>query len=137
MKHLVAGYENGRSCVTERIEWERDPDAADTGATRVAVVDVAPPDVRPAGISDYRDYGISVGTFNWNRVQWAAGQERPMHFTNTIDSITIIEGSLTIILDDGEHELVGGDSVLINAVDHGWRVGPTGCVSSNILFGTP
>lgn len=135
-KHLVVGAEHGRSCVVEQITWQPDPEAADTGATCVAVLDVAAPDVRPVGASEYRDYGIPVGTFAWNRVAWAAGQERPLHFTNTIDSITVIDGSLTIILDDGEHELTAGDSVLIKGVDHGWRVGPEGCTSSNLLFGT-
>ncbi|MGP2440103.1 hypothetical protein [Streptomyces sp. JW3] len=137
MKLLVAGVKDGRSGIVERVEWEHPPEAADVTAKPVVTFEVGSPSVRPSGTSEYRNYGIPVGTAVWNRVRFPANQKRELHHTNTIDSITIIDGSMWIVLDDGEHELLAGDCVLIHGVDHGWRIGPDGCTTSNLLFGLP
>lgn len=137
MQLIVAGERDGRSCVIDRVEWEHDPASADVTATSVADIQVAEPAIRPNGSSEYRDYGIPVGTARWHRVRFPPNQERALHYTNTIDTMTIIDGSLHLLLDDGEHELLAGDCILIQGVDHGWRIGPEGCTVSNILFGLP
>lgn len=134
MKFLVAGERDGRSCLLTQTEWDHYPEDR-LSSISVADLQVGLPEVRPVGRSDYRDYGVPVGTARWNRVRFPPNEVRPMHFTNTIDAITVIEGELWLILDDGEHLLEQGDSLVINAVDHGWRVGPEGCTTSNILFG--
>jgi quercetin dioxygenase-like cupin family protein len=137
MQLIVAGERDGRSCVVDRTQWRHDPAATDVTATRILDLEVAAPSVRPVGTSEYRDYGIPVGTARWNRVRFPADQVRALHYTNTIDTVTVIDGSLWLVLDDGEHEMLPGDCALIKAVDHGWRIGPDGCVVSNILFGIP
>ncbi|MBR7825680.1 hypothetical protein KDK95_05125 [Actinospica sp. MGRD01-02] len=137
MQMIVAGERDGRSCVVDRREWQHDPAATDVNSTSIIDLELTDSSVRPAGKSEYRDYGIPVGTARWNRVRFPADQVRPLHYTNTIDTITVIDGSLWLVLDDGEHELRPGDCAVINAVDHGWRIGPDGCVTSNILVGIP
>lgn len=134
-KLLIAGEEDGRSLVVERVDWNHDPRATQLTSQRAAQIEVADPQVRPVGEGDYRDYGIPSGTAHWNQVRWAANEHRAMHYTNTIDAITVVDGHLWLLLDDGEHELSPGDCVLINAVNHGWRTGPEGCSTSNLLFG--
>jgi hypothetical protein len=40
-----------------------------------------------------------------------------------------------LILDDGGHPLVAGDSAVVTGVDHGWRAGPEGCRLTVMTFG--
>jgi quercetin dioxygenase-like cupin family protein len=60
-----------------------------------------------------------------------------MHYTDTIDVDTVLEGSVSIILDDGPHWLEVGDTVVVNGVDHAWEAGPSGATVSVVLLGTP
>ncbi|MEN2739552.1 hypothetical protein ABCS02_17310 [Microbacterium sp. X-17] len=137
MKLIIADVREGRSCVVHQVEWTHNPKASDVDATSVADIAVSEPTARAVGVSEYRDYGVPVGTARWNRVRFPANQVRPLHYTNTIDTHTIVEGSLWLVLDDGEHELLPGDSAIVNGVDHGWHIGPAGCVVSSVLFGLP
>jgi quercetin dioxygenase-like cupin family protein len=70
-------------------------------------------------------------------VDYAPDIEFPVHNTDTIDFDTVIEGSVSIVLDDGEHELEPGDVLVVNGVDHGWKAGPEGCRLSVLMLGTP
>jgi quercetin dioxygenase-like cupin family protein len=58
----------------------------------------------------------------WIRV---AGEdpERPgMHATDTLDFVTVLDGEIVLGLDDGEHHLMQGDSVIQRGNSHRWRV---------------
>jgi enoyl-CoA hydratase/carnithine racemase len=95
------------------------------------------PRLLPAGVGEYRDLGVPVGTMRWLRTRFPANQVRPTHYTNTIDCHTVVDGWIELLLDDGAHRLMPGDSAIVKGVDHGWRIGPAGCSVSMILLGTP
>jgi hypothetical protein len=133
MKMIVADRKDGRSCAVEEIDCT--PGGDELRTIRVTDLVVSPPAIRPAGVGEYRDMGIPPGTMRWLRVQFQPGQLRPMDYTNTVDCHTVVAGSIELLLDDGPHRLEPGDSVIIKAVDHGWRIGPDGCATSAILFG--
>ena len=65
------------------------------------------------------------------------GEWATVHHTDSIDCHTVIRGSCALILDDGDHWLEAGDCVIVNGVDHAWRTGPDGCVSSSMFIATP
>lgn len=44
-----------------------------------------------------------------------------MHATDTIDYLVILEGRVTLVLEDGEADLGPGDFVVDRGVMHGWR----------------
>jgi mannose-6-phosphate isomerase-like protein (cupin superfamily) len=44
-----------------------------------------------------------------------------MHATDTIDYLVILEGRVTLVLEDGEAALGPGDLVVDRGVMHGWR----------------
>jgi len=43
------------------------------------------------------------------------------HVTNTVDYVLILEGDVTLELDDGNVELHAGDCVVQRATNHAWR----------------
>jgi mannose-6-phosphate isomerase-like protein (cupin superfamily) len=49
------------------------------------------------------------------------GQRTPMHRTRTIDYVVMIQGELTLILDDSEVVLKSGDVVVQRGTDHAWE----------------
>lgn len=51
----------------------------------------------------------------------AGGQRTPMHRTRTLDYVVMIEGELTLILDDSEVVLKPGDVVVQRGTDHAWE----------------
>ena len=61
----------------------------------------------------------------------------PFHHTDTVDVGFLLEGSIELILDDGDHLLRAGDSFVLNGNDHSWRVGPEGCRICSASIGTP
>jgi mannose-6-phosphate isomerase-like protein (cupin superfamily) len=51
----------------------------------------------------------------------SGGQRTPMHRTRTLDYVVMIEGELTLILDDSEVVLKPGDVVVQRGTDHAWE----------------
>jgi quercetin dioxygenase-like cupin family protein len=49
------------------------------------------------------------------------GKRTPMHRTRTLDYVIVIEGELTLILDDSEVTLAAGDVVVQRGTDHAWE----------------
>jgi quercetin dioxygenase-like cupin family protein len=45
-----------------------------------------------------------------------------MHATDTLDFMVVLEGEIVLGLDDGEHHLVAGDTVVQRGTRHRWRV---------------
>jgi hypothetical protein len=65
------------------------------------------------------------------------GEGTAFHQTDSIDFDLVVEGSIELRLDDGDHSLVAGDCVVVTGVGHAWRAGPEGCVMSVVVIGTP
>jgi mannose-6-phosphate isomerase-like protein (cupin superfamily) len=49
------------------------------------------------------------------------GRRTVMHRTRTLDYVVVIEGELTLILDDSEVTLKPGDVVVQRGTDHAWE----------------
>jgi hypothetical protein len=137
MRQLITGVDaDGRSCVVK--EYPIEPKAGDRSRSLISFEtpsNPAPP--RPPGHGEYVDLGMPVGRMQMMLAQWSSEFSYGMHHTDTIDYDTVLEGSVTIILDDGRHELQAGDIVVVTGVDHAWEAGPQGATISFIFLGTP
>lgn len=51
---------------------------------------------------------------------WKPGQHPMMHRTETVDYGIVVEGEITLILDDTETALKAGDIVVQRGTDHAW-----------------
>jgi quercetin dioxygenase-like cupin family protein len=85
--------------------------------------------------ADTLDLAVPAGALRWAAIDYAPGAEFAMHHTDTVDLDVVLSGSVDLILDDGEHQLAVGDSVVVTGVDHAWRAGPEGCRLSIITIG--
>ena len=58
-----------------------------------------------------------------------------MHATDTLDFMTVLDGEIVLGLDDGEHRLTQGDSVIQRGNVHRWRVvGDQPCVYAVVML---
>jgi len=138
MRQIVTGVDaNGRSCVVAEHVDGPAPAGDRVNVSTVFQTPTSPAPPRPPGTSDLIDLKVPVGIERFIIVQWPPGLTARMHYTDTIDVDTVLEGSVSIILDDGPHRLEAGDTVVVNGVDHGWEAGPSGATVSVVLLGTP
>jgi quercetin dioxygenase-like cupin family protein len=113
--------------------------AARTGShhlARVYETDAAPPPADAVGSGNSVDVGLAPGVLRWIVITFEPNAEFPMHHTDTIDCVLVLEGSVELGLDDGLHPLETGDCVVIPGVDHAWKSGPAGCRLSVTAVGT-
>lgn len=139
MRRLVAGLDDqGRSCVISDVEvrFGITEDRGLVAVEQLYVTPQLPPPAQPAGKSELLDMGFGPG-LAWMVIRWKAGGEWPPHYTDTIDLDIVLEGSIELLLDDGAHRLEPGDSVVVQGVDHAWRVGDEGCTTAVAAIGTP
>lgn len=136
---LLAGVdESGRSCAIK--QGPIHGQLAETAGFRHGVLYTSPsspPPARPAGTAPHLNVGLSPGVAQWTIIEYGPDQPYPMHHTDTVDFDIVLQGSITLELDDGSHPLSAGDCVLIPGVDHGWRSGPDGCRLSVTFIATP
>ena len=135
MRHLVAGFKDGKSCIVEEIDCS--PAAEGMSTQSVGSLELCNLPPRPPGKGEFVDIPAPEGTMRWMRVRFLPNETRRVHHTDTIDCHTVVGGRIEALLDDGAHMLEVGDSLMMMGVDHGWRTGPEGCVVSMILLGTP
>jgi quercetin dioxygenase-like cupin family protein len=133
MRVLTTGAdEAGRSHVLEEQMFEGT--GPELGAHRIyASRREQPLGPRPEG--EMKDLGVADGETAWSAVSWPPNAESSFHHTDTIDLDTVLVGSITMGLDDGEHLLGAGDVVVMNGVRHWWRAGPEGCILSVVALG--
>jgi quercetin dioxygenase-like cupin family protein len=62
----------------------------------------------------------------WIRVPGDDPARPGMHTTDTLDFMTVLDGEITLGLDDGEHALAAGDVVIQRGTAHRWRVSGDG-----------
>jgi quercetin dioxygenase-like cupin family protein len=135
MRMIVTGVRDGKTCLVEDREFPASEPEMDLNAILDLQLDALPP--RPPGRGEFLDTGIAPGALRWFRVKFSPNAVTEMHHTNTVDLHTIISGSVDLVLDDGAHRLEPGDNAMISGVDHGWRAGPEGCLTSIVILGTP
>ena len=133
MRLLVTGVDGqGRSCVVEETRF----DLAHPHERQMLLdLDDDWPS-RPDGRGEWKDLAVPPGGLRWQVSRWAPNNEWGMHYTDTIDLELVVQGSVEVLLDDGDHLLTPGDCVIMNGVDHGWRVGPEGCAVLIAILGT-
>lgn len=68
--------------------------------------------------------------------QFGDVDDRVMHYTNSVDLIIVIEGSVGVELEGGgEVTLQKGDVLVQNGVAHAWKKGPVPCRIAMIALG--
>jgi len=140
MRKFIAGAdEQGSSRLVESgsVELVADPNSPGFLSAVIAETLSTPPPSRPAGKAPTSDLGVAPGFARWFIVDYEADLVFPMHNTDTVDFDIVLDGSVTLGLDDGEHVLDAGDILVINGVDHSWRAGSKGCRLSVLMIGTP
>lgn len=85
-------------------------------------------DAHPADNSGSADTAVPYATellhtpgSNFAVCQFPAGTQEIMHATDTIDYLVILQGHVTLVLEEGEADLGPGDFVVDRGVVHGWR----------------
>ncbi|MDT3442252.1 MULTISPECIES: cupin domain-containing protein [unclassified Pseudofrankia] len=140
MRKLVAGVDaSGRSYLVEEetLKLLPVPDSPGFSAAVAGATASSPPPPRPQGQGLMVDLGVGPGLVVWMVVEYAPDLVFPIHHTDTVDFDMLVEGSLSLVLDDGEHPLEPGDVLVVNGVDHGWKAGPEGAKLSVLSLGSP
>jgi quercetin dioxygenase-like cupin family protein len=139
MRRLITGLDAaGRSCLVAREDVHvTSPGTPGFLSAVLAETTSNPPPGRPPGRGLAADLGVAPGLVRWVLLDYEPGTEFPMHHSDTIDYDILLEGSLVLGLEDGEHQLEPGDVVIMNGVDHSWRAGPDGARLSVLMIGTP
>ena len=131
MRLLVTGVDaSGRSCAVQDGPVPLQGDTSLNGILySVLYATPSHPSIDGGGgrVADLLDLAVPPGALRWTMIEYAPGTEFSMHHTDTVDFDVVLSGSVELILDDGEHPLAVGDSVVVTGVDHAWRAGPEGC----------
>lgn len=92
------------------------------GGTRIRVLDIPPEDERLKHISAAaaRAHFAEVGAEAASSHAGAGSRHPFMHRTETIDYGIVLEGEITLILDEGETVVRAGDIVIQRGTNHGW-----------------
>ncbi|MGE0387193.1 MAG: hypothetical protein AB7Q97_20915 [Gammaproteobacteria bacterium] len=116
---------------------EPQPGPGEVRVTRLWSTHAVPPVPAPCEAADpdrFRIEGVPGGT-QFLLTRFGPHVATPMHRTATIDYQFIVDGQTVLVLDDGEHPLGAGDSVVLQAVHHAWRTGALGCTRVTVLLG--
>jgi quercetin dioxygenase-like cupin family protein len=84
----------------------------------------------------FMDIAPAPGAAMWRVFDFGPGVVFEAHHTNSIDFDVVLEGEMTLELDQGELLLVPGDCVLLRGDSHTWKAGEQGCRMLFALLGT-
>lgn len=90
--------------------------------TRIRVLDIPPEDQSFKTISpaEAQAHFAEVGAAGASSHHGASSRHPFMHRTETIDYGIMLEGELTLIMDEGETVVRAGDIVIQRGTNHGW-----------------
>ncbi len=90
--------------------------------TRIRVLDIPPEDERLKSLSaeEARAHFAEVGAADAATHSGTGSRHPFMHRTETIDYGIVLEGEITLILDEGETVARAGDIVIQRGTNHGW-----------------
>jgi mannose-6-phosphate isomerase-like protein (cupin superfamily) len=90
--------------------------------TRVRVLDIPPEDQRMQSVSEEeaRVHFAEIGAANASSNRGKHSRHAFMHRTETIDYGIVLEGEITLILDEGETVVRTGDIVIQRGTNHAW-----------------
>ena len=66
-------------------------------------------------------WGEAIGALAWRVCRFTAANQA-LHRTPSIDLISVLEGEIDLLLEDGPVRLREGDHVVIQACLHGWQL---------------
>jgi mannose-6-phosphate isomerase-like protein (cupin superfamily) len=90
--------------------------------TRIRVLDI-PPETEATARTDAaaaRAHFASIGAAQASTAGAANARHPFMHRTQTIDYAIVLDGEITLILDEGETTVRAGDLVIQRGTNHGW-----------------
>lgn len=91
------------------------------GGTRIRVIDFPPEDDRIRNLTPAEAAQKFGEMGDAEAARAAAGAPHPlMHRTQTVDYGIVIEGQLTLVVDEGETKLSAGDIVIQRGTNHAW-----------------
>jgi hypothetical protein len=92
------------------------------GGTRIRVLDIPPDDASldTMSVEDAKAHFASVGAGDASRYEGKGKGHARMHRTETIDYGIVLDGEITLILDEGETVARAGDIVIQRGTNHGW-----------------
>lgn len=91
------------------------------GGTRMRIVDIPPdtPEFLARGAERMKAVFAQIGDASASTAR--ADSPHPlMHRTETVDYGIVIEGEITLVLDEGERDLKSGDVVIQRGTNHAW-----------------
>jgi hypothetical protein len=90
--------------------------------TRIRVLDIAPDDASLTSMTPQqaRAHFAEVGASDASSHTGTGSRHAFMHRTETIDYGIMLQGELTLILDQGETVIRAGDIVVQRGTNHGW-----------------
>ena len=102
--------------------------------TRIRVLDIPPEDASFAEVTpeQARAHFAEVGAGSASSHQQENSRHPFMHRTETVDYGIVLEGELTLIMDEGETLVRAGDIVIQRGTNHGWA--NRGKVNCRIAF---
>jgi mannose-6-phosphate isomerase-like protein (cupin superfamily) len=104
------------------------------GGTRIRVLEVPPEDASIASLTpdEARAHFAEVGAADAASHKGDGSKHAFMHRTETIDYGIVLQGEITLILDEGETVARAGDIVIQRGTNHGWA--NRGSVPCRIAF---
>jgi mannose-6-phosphate isomerase-like protein (cupin superfamily) len=90
--------------------------------TRIRVLDIPPDDASLSAVSPEQAaaHFAEVGAASASSHAGATTRHAFMHRTETIDYGIVLEGEITLIVDEGETVVRAGDIVIQRGTNHGW-----------------
>jgi len=90
--------------------------------TRIRVLDIPPEDERIQNVSpeEARAHFAEIGAADASSHTGEKARHPFMHRTETIDYGIVLEGEITLVLDEGETVIRAGDIVIQRGTNHGW-----------------
>jgi mannose-6-phosphate isomerase-like protein (cupin superfamily) len=90
--------------------------------TRIRVLDIPPEDERLTQVSaeDARRHFAEVGAADASSHSDSGSRHAYMHRTETVDYGIVLQGEITLIMDEGETIVRAGDIVVQRGTNHGW-----------------
>ncbi len=144
MRLLTLGVDDdGLSYLVE--EKEVTTDAVMPGVAMMNLFSTAecPPIAPRPGTGHFGDMGLAPGTVSWMVVEMEPYSENDeptplateMHYNNTIELFSVLEGGVQTVLGHGALDLRPGDCVVMPGVDHATHAGPDGARVLSISIG--
>lgn len=90
--------------------------------TRIRVLDIPPEDasVKDISAAEAKAHFAEVGAAEASSHSDAGSRHAFMHRTETVDYGIVLDGELTLIVDEGETVVRAGDIVIQRGTNHGW-----------------